>query len=82
MKYRIEISKQAQKFIARQPKTQQLRILSAIKKLPYEGDIKQMRGYENRFRLRIGDYRAIYSKYDNILLIDVMSIGNRGDIYK
>lgn len=82
MQYRIEIDKKALKFISKQPKNQQERLLKAIYKLPLQGDIKAMQGYVNRFRLRVGDYRVIYTVIDNILTVRVIAIGNRGDIYK
>lgn len=80
MKYRIEIKKKAQKFIKAQPRNQQERLLKAIYKLP-EGDIKPLTGYENVFRLRVGDYRVIYELRNDILLITVVNVGNRGQVY-
>lgn len=82
MQYRIEIDKRAVKFIAKQPKPQRERLLKAIYKLPESGDIKQMQGYAGYYRLRVGDYRVIYTADNNVLLIRVIEIGNRGDIYK
>ena len=70
------------KFLKRQPPEQQKRIISAIHKLPYEGDIKSMQGFQNLYRLRIGDYRAIYTIEHDILTVRVINIGNRGDVYK
>ena len=43
-KYKIDIMKPAQKFIKKQPKPQQERLLKAIKKLPKDGDIFPMSG--------------------------------------
>ena len=80
--YRIEIEKPALKFINSRNKKERTRIFDAINKLPDEGDIKKMKGYDYHFRLRIGDIRIIYEKYDNILKIVVIDAGNRGDIYK
>ena len=82
MQYRIELEKRAVKFLVRQPKPQQERLLKAIYKLPLSGDIKLMRGYEGYYRLRVGDYRIIYTVNDNVILIRVLEIGNRGDVYK
>lgn len=82
MQYKIEIDKRAVKFIMKQPKPQRERILSAIYKLPDMGDIKAMQGYENYYRLRVGDYRIIYTVDNNVLVVRVVEIGNRGDIYK
>ncbi|MCD8026181.1 MAG: type II toxin-antitoxin system RelE/ParE family toxin [Clostridiales bacterium] len=82
MQYKIEIDKRAVKFISKQPKPQRERILRAIYKLPDNGNIKAMQGYEGYFRLRVGDYRIIYTVNNNILVVRVIEIGNRGDIYK
>ena len=54
-----------------------------------------MEGYNNSYRLRVGDYRVIYemrkevtnakgeeSAAKFILVILVIEIGNRGDVYK
>lgn len=80
MMYKIEINKRSQKFIKSQPPKQQERILKAIYKLP-DGDVKALAGFKNAFRLRVGDYRVIYELNNDILLITVVNIGNRGQIY-
>lgn len=82
MKYRIEFEKKAVKFISKQPKLQKERLFKAIYKLPESGDIKAMRGENGFFRLRVGDYRVIYTVNDNILTVRIVAVGNRGDIYK
>ena len=41
-----------------------------------------MQGYSGYFRLRVGSYRVIYSVDNEVLIICVVNIGNRGDIYK
>ena len=72
----IELRKRAQKFIDQQPMNQKIRILKALSKLP-DGDVKPLQG-EDGFRLRIGDFRAVYDiEGNNIIVYDV---GNRGDI--
>ena len=82
MQYKIEIDKRAIKFISKQPKPQQVRIFKAIYKLPHMGDIKAIRGHEGYYRLRVGDYRIIYTVDKDVLLVQVVEVGNRGDIYK
>jgi len=42
---------------------------------------KQLKGSKS-FRIRVGDYRVIYDIYDTQLLIDVITIGNRKDVYE
>lgn len=44
-------------------------------------DIKSLEGLAG-FRLRIGDYRAIYEIDDGQLIVTIFNIGSRGDIYK
>ena len=84
MSYRIEIAKPAAKFIRRLPAPDKERVLKAIHKLPDEGDIKQMKGQKAHgcFRLRVGDYRVIYSVDHGKLVVYVVDAGNRGEIYK
>lgn len=79
---RIQIDKPAMKFLAKQPKPQQERLLRAIYKLPGEGDIKAMAGHDDMYRLRVGSYRVLYTIENAILTVRVLQIGNRGDVYK
>ena len=58
LKYRIVFDKPAEKYIRKQPKRQQERLIRAIRLLPDIGDIKPMSGHENLFRLRVGDVRV------------------------
>ncbi len=82
MKYNIVIEKRARKFIEKQPPNQQKRILRAISHLPELGDIKQLKGRTDFFRLRVGDYRIIYRVDNDVLTVVVTDAGNRGQIYK
>lgn len=82
MPYKILIDKPAQKFILKQPPEQQRRILIAIGKLPDMGDRKPLAGHPGYFRLRVGDYRIIYTVEHEQLIVRVVTVGNRGDVYK
>ena len=79
--YKIDISKRALKFIAKQPKPQQELLLKAISKLP-TGDIKPLKGHKNVYRLRVDDFRIIYTIDNGQMVICVIDAGNRGKIYK
>jgi mRNA interferase RelE/StbE len=34
------------------------------------------------YRIRVGDYRVIYEIFDNVLLVEVIDLGHRKDIYE
>lgn len=84
MKYTIVIEKFAEKFIMKLPKTEKERVLKIIYQLPEGNDIKEMQGKKNKglYRLRVGDYRIIYTIDDDKLIVCVVDAGNRGDICK
>ena len=79
MAFQIRYSKKAIKFLSRQDKTTQKRIVQAIGALPLQGDIKKLQGTE-AYRLRVGDFRILFDV--NGTIIDIIDIGNRGQIYK
>lgn len=79
--YRIKFEKAAQKFLDKQDKNQRLRLYKAIYKLPDGTDIKKLNGY-NLYRLRVGNYRILYMIDEEIRLINIENIDNRGDVYK
>ena len=81
MKYQIKIEKDAQKFLKKLPRPDETRVLKAIAKLPDEGDRKQLKGHEGFFRLRVGNYRIIYTVDNGQLIVRVIDAGNRGQIY-
>ena len=80
--YQIIIKKKAKKFIDKLPINEKRRVVSAIEQLPDGEDIKKMQGYDELLRLRVGDYRIIYTIDNGKLIVCVVDAGNRGDIYK
>ncbi len=85
MTYEYSIRKKAAKFIQKQDRKQQERILRAVYALPLIGDIKKLAGEDNLYRLRVGDYRILFEmlpKSNTVTLIDVTDADNRGQIYK
>lgn len=84
----IKYSRDALKFLSKLDAKSVNRIRSAIQGLtltPPIGDIKVMQGYaDSRKCLRVGSWRIIY-KYgaeNNVEILFILDIGNRGDIYK
>lgn len=82
MTYQIRIEKRAEKFITQLPQPEKERVLKAISKLP-EGDVKRLKGKRSAgmYRLRVGNYRIIYTMDGEKLIICVVDAGNRGQIY-
>lgn len=84
--YTLKYSKQANKTKARMPQGVAQRIeteLEALSDNPatYQGDWKPLHGTPF-WRLRVGGWRAICQIINNELIIYVLKIGSRGDIYK
>lgn len=85
---RIEYSKKAAKYINALNKPTKQRIKVGIEGLTLnrpKGDIRLLQGFsDGRKRLRIGKYRIIYNYLDNgeIIILYIMNVDSRGDIYK
>lgn len=45
-------------------------------------DVKVLQGHAARWRLRVGDYRVVYTVENGQLIVWVLAVGNRGDIYR
>lgn len=74
----IIYSKDAIKFLRKQTRQTQNRIISAIEKIP-NGDIRKLKG-RNGYRLRVGTFRILFDEKGTI--INIIDIDNRGQIYK
>lgn len=64
-----------------------MRILAALTALgddPYsqDADIKKLSGHEGLYRLRVGAYRVAYSVDNGELVILVVKVGNRREVYR
>lgn len=84
MTFSIQIKRNAQKALAKIPPPFQKNIIDAIYQLaecPYPNGCKKLTGKE-AWRIRIGDYRVIYEINNNQLLIFVIEIGHRKEIYR
>ena len=86
MPYRIEIDRDTQKWLARlTDKKLRGRLVLAIEGLslnPRPSGVKKLKGFEQRYRVRVGDYRIVYEVRDRILLVLVLDVGDRKEIYR
>jgi len=84
--YELRYKRQARNYLARLPLKTRTIIVNSLHELAANPDnptldIDELKGRQG-FRLRIGMYRAIYTRQDNRLVIEVVKIRPRGDIYK
>lgn len=80
--YKIQFEKSAIKFLKKQDKPTQERLIKAISELPQGTDIKRLQGYDNLYRKRVGNIRILYSIKEEVKIINIENIDNRGDVYK
>ncbi|MBE9210216.1 type II toxin-antitoxin system RelE/ParE family toxin [Nostoc sp. LEGE 06077] len=83
--YQVELTNGAIKQLNKLPNNIKERIDAKILDLaiePRPNGVKKIKGDENSYRIRVGDYRIIYGIYDDILLITVVRIGHRSKIYQ
>ena len=86
-KYSVVFQKSAFKEYGKLNKTIKKKIDEALEILSFHPmtdllDIKKMRGIEGFYRIRVGEYRMIYTIVKTRLLITVIRIGHRGDVYR
>ena len=87
MKYAFRWRERAVTQLRAIPQPAALTILQALTPLgddPRRPDanVKKLAGYEDRYRLRVGDYRVIYDVTDKQLVILVVGVGHRREIYR
>lgn len=85
MKFRLVFKRSAAKELAGLPKAAQNRIrtrLLALVEDPSPKGAKALRGHPDLLRLRVGDYRIIYRVDGGELLVLIIKVGHRRDIYR
>ena len=83
--YRIEVSATAERQIRKLRRQDQVRVLRAILALatePAPPGSRKLRGYDDLFRIRVGTYRVLYRVAGRRLLIIILKIGHRREIYR
>jgi mRNA interferase RelE/StbE len=83
--YRIEVSATAERQLRKLAKPEQKRIVNTIRQLaiePRPRGSRKLHSYNDIYRVRTGKYRIIYSIEDRRLLVIVLKLGHRKDIYR
>ncbi|MCI0401689.1 MAG: type II toxin-antitoxin system RelE/ParE family toxin [Gammaproteobacteria bacterium] len=83
--YRIEWKQSAQKELRQLPKDVLTRVIQAVAALadnPMPPSSRKLSGAEKIYRLRIGDYRVIYFVHAYVLVIEIVRVRHRRDVYR
>ena len=83
--YQVVVFRPAQKEIKALDQTVRIRIIEALKTLatdPRPHNCRKLTGAQNRWRIRIGDYRAIYAVNDNDRLVEIIAVRHRSKAYE
>lgn len=83
--YEIEISRSAEKQLRELPRREQKRIVDAILPLandPLPRGARKLTGYDDVFRIRAGHYRILYSVSSAKLVVIILKIGHRREVYR
>lgn len=85
MPYRVELKPSVDKALSKLPSQVQKRIITEVLSLEREprphGAIK-LGGSEELYRIRIGNYRVVYQIRDDVLLVLVVVIAHRREVYR
>ncbi len=85
MTYRVEVAPAAVRQLRKLDPTARRRIQAAIELLAHEprpSGAKKLAGGDGEWRVRTGDFRIVYEINDNFLLVLVVAVGHRRDIYR
>ena len=84
MAYRIEVTPAAARALKRVDHQHRDRIRGAIALLSHDPRPPGAKALQGRpgFRVRIGDYRIVYTIQDDVLLVVVVTLGHRRDVYE
>ncbi len=84
MTYVVRVERKVQKKLAKIPEPYYSKIKSAILELaenPRPVGCKKLSG-RSGYRIRVADYRIIYEVIDDLLLVEVIELGHRQDVYE
>jgi len=83
--YSVDVSATAERQIRRLPRPDQLRVIRRIQGLatdPRPSGSRKLSGFDDVFRVRVGRYRILYAIEDKRLVVIVLKVGDRKDVYR
>ncbi len=85
MTYRVEIAPAVLRQLRKMDPPARRRVQAAVELLreqPRPSGAKKLVGGQGEWRVRTGDYRIVYEVHDGVLLVLVLAVGHRRDIYR
>jgi mRNA interferase RelE/StbE len=58
-----------------------VRVVGQLAENPYPANIRKLVGSDHIYRIRVGDYRIIYSIFASALIVEIIRVGHRRDVY-
>lgn len=83
--YNVIIKASAKKELAALPKPVIVRLIAAIESLavePRPNGVRKLTGTNNIYRVRVADYRVVYRIEDDTLIIEVVRVAHRKEVYR
>ena len=83
--YQIEWKRTAVKELRKLPRPMISKIIAAVDSLmsnPRPQGVRKLVGSDATFRIRVGDFRVLYTIFENRLIVEIVHIGHRKDVYK
>ncbi len=83
--YQIEWKRSARKELRKLPSNMIEKIMEEIETLgknPFPSGCRKLSGSEQTWRIRIGNYRVIYDIFSSILVIEIIRVAHRKDVYR
>lgn len=85
MRYRIEFRPAAERSFLKLPLSVRTRLQPHIEGLaaePRPHGAKKLTGWRDRWRIRVSDYRVVYEIHGSVLLVLVLAVGHRREVYR
>lgn len=83
--FRLEWKRVALKELKTLPPDTVRRLVSAVESLaenPYPEGCKKLAGSQHTYRIREGSYRVLYNVLTDLVLVEIVKIGHRKDVYR
>jgi mRNA interferase RelE/StbE len=84
-RYEVKLARRAERSLGTMERREQQRIRAALDLLadnPRPPNCVAMQGEDSAYRVRVGDYRIVYEVLDAVLLIQVVRVGHRREVYR